>query len=199
MSGAPRGEMEAALSELTPFVHGTVRRICLKYQSTYDQSAKIDDNVQDVLIKLMATPPSQKPKKSACVTMLSWLKATTTRIMIDKWRKETVGGADENRIQRKQPLSGLENQATDSVSGEHPDVRRFEARDELRDVLVFLNNTYPKGAELVSSWQKNPDSTPAEIAEIICVSMANYYQILRRTKVVLSDYVRGKRQERETE
>jgi RNA polymerase sigma factor (sigma-70 family) len=167
--------------------------LCKRKSSRYSSPEDIQDITQEVLIKLLKNPPKQKPQKSAEVTVRAWLKKTTVNLHIDKWRKDSCKekGSEERRIRRVD----VEVDANVDASGDKTpkDIKRLEAVDELSDIVRYLENLYPKGSILIKTMKNNPDSTSGELSEIMGISPDNYYQMIKRTKLALSDYERVRR------
>ncbi|MBN2714859.1 MAG: RNA polymerase sigma factor [Deltaproteobacteria bacterium] len=194
--GTASAPFKASVARVTPLINDLVARTCRSKSSRYSSPDDINDIQQEVIIRLLRSPPQNRPQKSAEATVRTWLAVTTTRLLTDRWRKDTCNATDtkERRV-RKVEVNDVDALGDNPGSHATEDIARFEANDELNAVLEYLKNRYPKGAKLVKTHKNHPDCTPAEISIVMGITVDNYYQILTRTKKILSDFHRYKRPE----
>ena len=125
---------------------------------------------------------------------MAWVKTVTINHLTDRWRREScLPRGSDRRLSRRVEVEDL-GALKEARGNETPkELQRYEAADELNDVISFLEQSYPRGALLLREERNHPDATPAELAGIMGISVDNYYQITRRRKTALSEYGRGRR------
>lgn len=184
-SGGDGEALRRALAPLAPLVRRTVRARVGKWSRLHDLALEAEDVEQEVLIKLLKSPPERKPQDTPRATLLAWLKTVTNNLLVDQRRRVTRKTEDRTRVERIDRGVELERLAESDDRGTGREIRRFHAAREIDENLRYLEQAYPAGARYVAAMRDNPGATGNELAALLGVSRANYDQIARRTRIVV--------------
>ncbi len=210
---AAEGKLGSKLSEplatLTPAIGDAVGQVYGSWRKHGSSSyLEKDDLVQDVLVRLAEKPPSRPRQRNPLVAVLAWAKTVACHMLQDAHRRETVRGNEEHRVPRARSLerntpgdekrepdprveAALVENRSDALGRAHD---REHAAYELDRCEEQLKKTYPRGAEYVRLCREHgTDLSGQEYSRLMGVSTANLYQIVKRTKVVLSDFAERER------
>jgi DNA-directed RNA polymerase specialized sigma24 family protein len=171
-----------ALGEVHPLVVRTASRVVGPSRSA-DFAIETQDVVQAVLVKLASRPPSEGPGAEPRRRLLTWVRIAALNQLRDLHRRATVRKDSGDRTARKVNLSKVEEvprMLHDKAPG--PEERVADA-DCVKRFVAFLDERYPRGAELVRAMQRLGDSDDRELACELQTSIDNIYQIKRRVRV----------------
>lgn len=166
-------------ADLDRFIRRTVRARAPSGQAF--SRANEDDIVQDVLRKLLESPPTRAAEHtSAGVTLLAWVKTVTVNHLINLYRRKhasvSLDGEDT-----------LTERLIEPVLPTVPD--RLESADELAWIDRILAERYPRGREMFAVQCADPDLSDAEIADRLQTTPANVYKIRHRIRAVLAEHL----------
>ncbi len=184
-------EVREALASLMPHIDVVIESRYQSWKGKLPQS--LDDVVQDIRIKLLTSPPSQKKNSSdPLAQVLAWVSVTTFRHLVSLGRRQNVRGRSNvpvesvpsnngsNMTHSGRPEEYLEISGTSSM-GRNP-AKIVETTDEAEKFARYLNKAAYKIAEFFVCSVENPFADDVELAAIMEISVNSIHKKRQRLR-----------------
>ena len=148
------------------------------------QVATVEDLRQDVLMKLLVTPPSDSSGEvNPLVRFKSWVRTVTSRLLIDYYRKsrvrrsaeavspEALGTSTSDEREKNAPSGADQLQLSKVTSRGRSPEEVVAATDESGKLLDFLEDRAPAVHKFFIMTLEMPDASDLELAEALGVSL----------------------------
>jgi DNA-directed RNA polymerase specialized sigma24 family protein len=171
VGGPPPADL---FTKLYPHLVPQIRKHARRMPPPTGSGVSPEDIVQEVLNRLARGGLSRPPEgHEPEATVRSWIKTTTTRYLIDLYRKWDKRHADVEQLP-----------AGEGVAEERVPIW---SRLGLEEALACLDERYPIGARLLRELCQEPDAPASEIARRMGVSVVYAYKIRSLMLQVLAD------------
>jgi hypothetical protein len=182
------------LKELWPRIERQVKKQCRL--ATLPNGLLEKDILQEVLYKLIKTPPDPAPSDmQALPRLLSWVNTTTFRYISSCWRPKeahAVLSMPSEKLEKFENYSPYDPTRSASSIVDHP----IESMHRMQMFILFkeyLEKEYPRGYQYVCAFYENYGATTEELADLLKISTDNLYQIRNRVQRYLLIFNKARR------